>query len=292
MNNLSVSFCGYNSKGPDVPSFVNRKTSSSVNLNSGYSSPRPSFVTTPEGDTYQTKKTPKKTTNKQAHSRKKAPSPISVATRTFLITLAASAGLNLAVAQADKVPATVTVPITPSSSIVELADTYDVDLDAILDFNDISSEADLAACSEIEIPSTFDYLQVEIDELQNKLFDNDLSKEERAEIEDRINQLEDKRELQQAVATVYTDGKYVYYLINEQSEGFSGGINVEVFKDIFDIGDRALRRNNNLDSHWEKDSDNPEDDGYYDYTGNYFYSGETYKVRVNDVEKDDINLNY
>lgn len=289
MNNLSVSFCGYNSKGPDVPQFMKYNTSSPVGINNGCSSPRPSFVTQPEGDTYQKKRAPQKNANRQTHSRKKSPSPVFVA----LISIAATAGLNLAVAQAtDRVPATVNVPLTPDSSLVEIADTYDVDLDAILDFNKISSESDLAASSEIKIPSTFDYLQDEIDKLQNELYDDDLSKEERSEIEDRINQLDAKRELQQKIATVYTDGKYVYYLINEQSEDFSGGINVEEFKDIFDIEDYALRRNNNLDSHWEKDSDIPEDDGYYDYTGNYFYSGETYKVRVRNVQKDDINLNY
>lgn len=292
MNNLSVSFRGYNSKGPDVPSFMNTNSRPQSNFNNGYSSPRPSFVTPPESDTYQARKTPKKNVNKQVHSRKKAPSPFTVAKNTFLITLAAAAGINLAVAQADKVPATVTVPVSPESSLVELAETYDVDIDAIIDFNNISRASDLSGRSKIEIPSTYDYLQDEIDELQDKLYDDDLSKEERREIEDRISQLDAKRELQKAVATVYTDGKFVYYLINEESEAFSGGINVEEFKEIFDIEDGALRAYNSLDSDWRKDSDHPDDDGYYDYTGNYFRSGETYKVRLRNVEKNDINLDY
>ena len=180
----------------------------------------------------------------------------------------------------------VSIPVEPTTSITEIAKLYDSDVDAILNYNKLSSEADIQNKDSIKVPSKYDYLQEEIDSLQDKLYDKKLTAVERNEIENKLAEYKEKQALQQNVATVYTDGKYVYFTISEAIKdlGFSR-INVETFKEIFDIKDKALRRHNDLDYTWGRDPEAPpEDNGYRDYTTESLQIGETVKVKKGDIE--------
>lgn len=282
MSISNVSFAAgranYNN-GPEVPSFMNEPRRSSY---SQRTNPRQA-----EQDSY-------KPSKRRVYGSKKRHNPFLSTMKTVAATLAAVSVVNVCSTQVQKVPAEVTVPYTPQASITELAEIYDVDVEAIIDHNNIISDNDLLVRSELVIPSDFDYVQEKIETLKNKLYDEDLTVEERNEIQETIQLLEAKKEYQDSIATVYTDGKYVYFEIKDASETFSGSINVEKFKNVFDIKDGEMRRYNmdKIKGDWEKDTDFEFDDGYFDYTGNYLTTGETYKVKVKSIESEEINLDY
>lgn len=144
----------------------------------------------------------------------------------------------------------------------------------------------------ISVPVSYDYLQDMIDELQDKLYDKNLSDEEREQIEEQLAKYKDKQALQKSIAAVYTDGKYVYYTITDIPENINpsgtGRINVETFKDIFDIEDGALKKYNDIDFVWAYDEDSAEyEKGYRDYTVGTLRIGDTVKVRMNNIQTDE-----
>lgn len=202
---------------------------------------------------------------------------------------------NMALGQANKVPNVVTVPYSSYVSVEELADTYGSSPEAIIDYNDIDNIAYVP--SEVKIPQTYDYIQTKIDSLQDKLFDEDLSEKKRADIETQISLLEIKKEYQENIAVAYTDGKYAYFYITgakddapqEIQDKYSYGINVEEFKNIFDIKDGAIKDNNDINYTW---GHHPEYGGYKDFTTAYLYKGQTVKVPLKDIKTDKINFDY
>lgn len=296
MNISTISFQGRQDNDFDIPSWVNqnhpqnRTSKDSVRRGSSdihsararyayQQEPASRLERTPRTDSFS------RTGGKNGKSSKrgvKIPAPLKTFALGILTSLAVVQGSNMINQPAQSV----TVPVDSSTSLVELADLYDSDIDAILNYNNLASSEDLALAGEIVIPSAFDYLQEEIDKLQDKLYNKDLSEQERADIEAKLAAYQEKQELQQSIATSYTDGKYVYYTINELPDGNSS-INVETFKDIFDIKDGALRKYNDLDYVWARDEDAPpEDRGYRDYTGERLHVGQTVKVRPGDIELD------
>lgn len=224
--------------------------------------------------------------------------PISTIIKSFAGGVAATILVNTAAGIANQTPDKVTIPYNSSVSITEIAETYDTDINAILDINHIDETTDLNEITELIIPSDYDYLTPKIESLQQQLFSQKLSDTQRTEIEQQIDQLIEKQEYQQNIATVYTDGKYVYFEIKDFDENtpedikdrFKYGINVETFKNIFDIKDKALRKNNNISYFWT--TDDPEYGGYCDYTYAMLHSGQTIKVPVNSIKTNDINFNY
>lgn len=219
-----------------------------------------------------------------------------------LKTFAAGSALTLLLANGLKdkpnMPANVTIPFDSSTtSISEIAEIYDTNESFIMLYNDIDNTSDLSEISELKIPSSYDYIQDEIDKLQDDLFSSKLSAEKREELENKVSGLKEKQELQQNAARVYSDGKYVYFIVNitdnfpeELSDKYKFGINVETFKDLFDIKDKAIRRNNDIDFSWERYEDAPEMGAYKDYTGTRLHSGDVIKVPVSAIKTNDINL--
>lgn len=170
--------------------------------------------------------------------------------------------------------------IVDEKQLEYVADLFGTEEDLILAYNGAESVEDLADKSQVGVPQLFNPVQDKIDALQEKLYDDSLTVDEQLSIQEEIDALKDKQQTQRDVAWSYQDGKYVYFIMNET-------INVEEFKKIYGIEDKALRRYNDLDCTYESVSHGPgENDSHYkDYTGACLYKGETYKVGVKDFVK-------
>lgn len=178
------------------------------------------------------------------------------------------------------------------NSIVAIAEENNCDLDFLLEYNNIDRNTDLNTVSEISIPSSYDYIQDEVDKITEKLASSTLSDKKRTELEEKINALQTKQHEQNQVAEVYTDGEYIFFNINinedDSNDKYKYGINVETFKKLFDIEDGAIRKYNNLDVRWESDANG--EGSYMDYTYNWFHNGDVIKVPVSAIQTKNINL--
>lgn len=230
--------------------------------------------------------------NRVNNKRKKSIIPIPV--KTFAAGAATVLLLNLGTSLAQPTKDVVKVPFDGQSySLSEISEQYGCDEEIIRQYNGIENDDDLSSLPEILVPTEYNYIDDEIGKLQESLYSSKLSDKERSSIEEKIDALKDKKAKQQQVAKAYTDGKYIYFIVNltdENGEPLQSGINVEVFKDLFDIKDGQIRKYNKLDSVWKKDTDFEEDKGYYDYTGNIFYTGDVIKISDNGVDTKDIDL--
>ena len=161
-----------------------------------------------------------------------------------------------------------------------VAKMYNSDENLILAYNGVENVQELSEKEEVKVPHSFDLVQDKIDSLQEKLYNKKLTVDEQNSLLSEIDALKDKQQTQRDVAWSYQDGKYVYFIMNET-------INVEEFKKIYGIEDKALRRYNDLECTYESVSHGPgENDSHYkDYTGACLYKGETYKVGVKDFVK-------
>lgn len=188
------------------------------------------------------------------------------------------AGIILAqgIAAYNQTPKLITVPSNNYSSVYEVADIYGSDADAILAYNGMKDDTEFDGKNEIKVPTMYDYVQDEIDNVQNKLYNANLNSKDRTNLEDKMARLQAKQEIQQKTATVYTDGKFVYFTIKAK-----GGVNVEEFKQLFDIKDKAIRENNDIEFDWGYSA---EEGGYKDYTQYILTSGETIKVPVGAIK--------
>ncbi len=289
MNLAAISFKG--SDDINIPSWVNRP----------YNERRRQTASTLERQPQKDEFNPRTNKGRRRNDKHKKSilSRLPVPVRTFAagmaLTLAAQGAYGMI--NQPNMPNMVYVPFdSQTTSIEQLAEIYDTDVDFILEYNNISDENDLNGLTEIQIPSGYDYLDTEINRLQDKLYSTDISEEERAGIEEQIQALIAKQELQHYVANVYSDGEYVYYSIISPSEDapeefkdkYKHGINVETFKDLFDIEDKAIRRYNDIDYSW--DTDDPEYGYYKDYTTAWLHKGDVIKVPVSAIQTDNINL--
>lgn len=213
---------------------------------------------------------------------------------SFIAGITSALLLNFGPAIAQPTKDVAKVPFDGHSySLTDIAEQYGCDEEIIRQYNGIENNDDLRDLPVILVPTEYNYIDDEIENLQNSLYSSKLSDEERNETEEKISALKDKKAKQQQVAKVYTDGKYIYFIINltdENGNPVRGGINVETFKELFDIKDGQIRKYNKLDSVWRKDTDFEEDKGYYDYTGNVFYTGDVIKISDNGVDTKDIDL--
>lgn len=186
-----------------------------------------------------------------------------------------------------------TIPFNGNeNSIILIAQENNCDLDFLLEYNNINEDTDYNTISEINVPSSYSYLQDEIDKIAEKLDSSKLSDKKRIELEEELSALQAKQNEQNQVAEVYTDGKYVFFNINI-SEDYSNdkykyGINVETLKKLFDIEDGAIRKHNDLDVRWESYANG--EGSYMDYTYNWFHNGDIIKVPVSAIQVKDINL--
>lgn len=278
MNISAVSFSGTNR------SYYNNTTNTRTN--------RQSYRNSAQQDEFHTSRPvePKEPRGKQT-KKKGLPLPLT----TFIIGTAFSCLVNMGIT-AEPNEKLLTIPFDYNQiSIHELAEIYNINEQVLLDFNNITINTNFADLEEIKVPYSFDYVNDEIEELKTKLYSKRLDADERREIENRIIALNAKQDEQDCVACAYSDGKYVYYVIEFDEDApedikdkYQYGINVETFKKLFDIKDKAIRRHNDLDSDWEANENGQ--GGYYDYTGNWFHNGDIIKVPVSAVKIDDIDL--
>lgn len=183
---------------------------------------------------------------------------------------------------------TVDINVNAGTAIVEIADTYGVDEDIIKGFNGLTEDT-IPYSMQITIPSEFEHpLEDKIEDLQEDLFSDKLNAEERAELEEKIQNMKEVQEIQSDIAKAYTDGKYVYFQITLptdetateiQKEYKYGYINVEKFKDIFGIKDGVIKKYNNIGYSWASD----EYGSYKDFTTNSLHNGTIIKVPVSAV---------
>ena len=183
-----------------------------------------------------------------------------------------------------------TVAIHDEVSLEEIAERYNSTANIILDYNDADNIEEIKEKEEIKIPYSYDFIDKEIEELQEKLFSSKLDYEERLELEQKLSNLQAKKELQDSIAEVYSDGKYVYFNLIELKKDApdsakevyeNSTINVEKFKEIFDIKDGAIKKYNDISYHW--DSDDEGYGGYKNYTSARLVAGDTIKVPLRSV---------
>ncbi len=172
-------------------------------------------------------------------------------------------------------------------SLSDYALVYNIDEEAIKDYNNLSSPV-LGSDTVLSIPSTFNHpICDEIAEYTFDLYSKDLDEQEQAELVSDIEELRKLQQLQSEIATMYTDGDYAYFLITlptdetatETQAGYGGHINVEQFKEIFGIKDGVIKDHNNIDYTWCGN----EYGSYMDYTIATLYNGQTIKVPVKSV---------
>lgn len=223
---------------------------------------------------------------------------IPYAVKTLLAGSALALLLSNIPANSSNKKGNVTIPFDANkTSIAEISKTYNVNEDAITAYNNIEEINDISEMSEIKVPSEFDYIQDKIETNQNKLYLQNLSEEERNNTENEIEALLKKQEEQKQVASIYSDGEFVYLNINisddvpeDIKEKYKFGINIETLKKLFDIEDGGIENNNELkvreDAYGKFGNDT-----YKDYTQNWFHNGDVVKVPVSSIKKDNINLN-
>ncbi len=172
-------------------------------------------------------------------------------------------------------------------NVDKYAIVYNIPAEVIMDYNNLSSSV-FGTDTTISIPSLYDHVGSEIDELQDDLYRRGTDVEEADEITEQIEDLQVVQQLQSEIATMYTDGDFVYFLLTlptdetatDIQKQYNGSINVEEFKDIFGIKDEVIRKHNNVDYSWGSN----EYGGYKDYTGNQLVNGQTIKVPTSAVK--------
>ena len=224
-----------------------------------------------------------KTSKKPSHSKKKSHNPYKT---LCLLYVFMKIGTMFTGGLLDPQDET-TINAKAGEDINDYALVYDMPVEAIMDYNNLSSPI-LGTNMTISMPSSFDHVGSEIDELQEDLYRRTTSAEEAIEIAQEIEELQDVQKLQSEIAKMYTDGDFVYFYItlptdetaSETQLQYNGHINVESFKDIFGIKDGVIRKHNDMDYSWGSN----EYGGYKDYTGNTLWNGQTIKVPTSAVK--------
>ncbi len=178
------------------------------------------------------------------------------------------------------------------TSITAIAEENNCDLNFLLNYNNINSNTDLNSISEIIVPSSYDYLQTEIQKIQKLLTNAKLKESKKEELKKTLSAIQSKQKEQNEVAKAYTDGEYIYLVINikenNENEKYKFGINIETLKKLFDIKDGAIKKNNELNTRLETYENGK--GSYIDYTYNWFHTGDIIKVPVSAIQTKDINL--
>ncbi len=227
--------------------------------------------------------------NKKPQKKKQVliPTPL----KTFILGVVLTGGLNSCLSHnADNVKPVVIPFDSTNTSISDIADIYDINEEAILAYNNVEEESELENNEEIRIPAAYDALNDKIEELKKELYSSKLSDKKRQNIEDSISDLEHTKFIQNSIASAYTDGKMVYFTILEPSEDlpeeiseiYNGSINVENFKDLFNIKDKAIREHNDIGFNYEYNG--YDGHAYKDYTGTYLYAGDVIKVPLSAIK--------
>ncbi|MBQ9245952.1 hypothetical protein IJ182_06775 [bacterium] len=171
----------------------------------------------------------------------------------------------------------------------------DYTADPVIPNAELINVSDYKPYTPVNSPAPFDYIEATIATKMQKMKNQNLTEEEKVLLKENIKALQLKREEQNAVANMYSDGNDLYIQIDIKDnapekikERYKFGINIESLKKLFDIQDGAIENNNNIDARWEL-TDN-HGNGYYDYTHNWFRTGDSIVVPLNEVNLDNINI--
>ncbi len=272
MNITPITFKGID----DKYKHTNRRTSSSNRVQT--------HQRTSQRDEYVSRRSESSRNPRRTNNHKKSRATV----KGFIAGLATALAINGGMSVLDKKNDVVKVKFSPAeTTLSELAEQYDCDEDIIRDFNEKDGKLQFTKNGELKIPTEYDCIQPQIDKLVDKLYNSHLSSKKRDEIESKVKDLQEKQDAQQHVAKTYTDGDKVYFLFDFTDENGENQpyarINVETFKDLFNIKDEAIKKYNDLHAVWKKDTNLPEDKGYFDFTGNYFVNGDTILVKKDDI---------
>lgn len=281
MNISQISFCGsnqsrygrYESTKTSSNPYVRKAASTRENLRTSSGIPEDDY-------TFTTRKSTRK--NKKLNPWKAA-----------CIGLALANVINFAAVKGNNPQDAATITAPAGTSIIDIADIYGVDADIIQQYNHLDSDY-ITYSTELIIPTEYDYIGDEIESLKEDLYRKSTSQEERAEIEERIQALQNKQTIQQQIAQCYTDGEYIYFKITlpkddtatSVQQEYKYGINVEEFKFLFDIKDSAIKDNNNISFTWDSD----EYGGFQNYSTETLRDGQVIKVPMNAIKTNNIQL--
>ena len=171
--------------------------------------------------------------------------------------------------------------ITDPEMVDYIASLYDTSAEIILDYNGYETAEEAVGANSLKIAKEYKPFDERLADLQSKMFDADLSKDEKATLQTEIDYMLDKMQKQDESAIAYQDGKYIYFEIKKD-------IYAEEFKDIWGIKDESIRENNYdlIDDQGEFVDIHAEDGAhlisYKDYTGAVLPEGVTIKIPVRD----------
>lgn len=167
------------------------------------------------------------------------------------------------------------IPYSESISLEEVAEDYNSNPYFLEEYNNIDDYEEVPEV--LKIPERQNLLEDKITELTKK-YDNDkLTPEQKQAYRQQITDLQNKQDLQNKLAEVYADGKYTYFLLKSN-------INVEKFKDIFDIKDGRIKAYNKLTDYGWGPYD-PDMGTYKDYTKCTLHEGDIIKIPLyNSIE--------
>ena len=163
MNISGVSFSGINHK-----------------YERGYNEPIPYWINNhfpdPQRMEQRDEYVPRRTAEQRRPERPKHNKKSHSGIKGFAAGLAAALMIHCGVAMSDNKPEVVKVPYNPQeTSITEIAEQYGCDEDIIRAYNNIYYDSQLNEIEELKIPTEYDYLQPQIDEMVEKLFSSKLS---------------------------------------------------------------------------------------------------------------------
>ena len=252
------------------------------------------FRTTPKRDEFRKSKVSDKTqrydiSNKKSKAANPKPPFYSLKRpfNSFVAGIAATLAATNIMAYVNKPDSSVVLPVDSSANISEIAAMYDTDPNAICLYNHIYDVSDISDHDEITVPTMFSNIDSEIEAIQQKLFNSNLTADERSKLEIRVKYLIKLQRLQDALATVYTDGKYAYYTINPLGddvspsirEKYQYGIPVDDFRLIFGIKDDNLNGASLIRTLGLSSSDS-----YMNFSGNKLTTGNTIKIKLGSIK--------
>ena len=186
------------------------------------------------------------------------------------------------------VPESVTAEYNSTEEgLKEVADAYNIDEEIIEYINNIDEYDDIKENNELIIPSKYEYLSDEANNILDKLYKskdmdtNDIQKYGRI-----IDALNKKKEEQERISSMYTDGEYVYIALKDFSsekelgEIYGGNsLTDDYISELYDIKDGELRKYNTYGFSADKN-----------VKGATVASGTILKVPKSSIDKENINL--
>ena len=247
----SLSFCG--TRYQEEP--IRHSRSTTTSRGSGYSRSR-----SPYEDSFErTTSTPSRTSSKK---KKSGFTPAQRGLALLLATGGVFGGGYIAGRNAEKAEyfdAPYATMINAQQSYEQIAQTSKMPLDILLWANDAKDASEVP--EKVIIPSIYDATAKKRAEICDKLFSEKTSDEDKAKLEEELEELKERKAKQDELATVYvSDNKKVLIIPNDY-------VSCEELKEAFGIKDGVILKYNREELGYTWGVGGPEGRGYRDYTG-------------------------